>query len=394
MVPESWAVQKLGQWLVEHREKSVTQDQYVVLTSSRDGLIRQSDYYGEGRITKRDNIGFHVIPPDCFTYRSRSDDDLYFFNKNITGEYGIVSHFYPVFHFPDGDGDFFHYLMNYYRHRIGIYAVGSSQKVLSLKALRNVALPIPPLSEQKKIAEILSTWDKSIETSEKLLSNAEAQKRALMQQMLSGKRRLRGRASRWDKARLGDLGKWSGGGTPSKSNPVFWERGDVPWVSPKDMKSKKILDTEDHVTEAAVHQSAVSTYPSGSILIVTRSGILRREVPVAITMREVAVNQDIKALPPTPSISMEYLANVLWADNKRLLVECVKDGTTVESIDTSALMRFEILLPPLEEQIEIASMMSLLDEIIKAYEARVAMLRAEKRALMQQLLTGKRRVTV
>ncbi|MGO7483503.1 restriction endonuclease subunit S [Rhizobium leguminosarum] len=281
-------------------------------------------------------------------------------------------------------------------HRFWAYSYGLTDDRLRLyfNDFKRIPWDIPPLAEQKKIAEILITWDKAIETTEKLLANAEAQKRSLMQQLLTGKRRLKGFAGGWQEAPLGDLGSWSGGGTPSKSNAAFWGGGDIPWVSPKDMKAKRIFDTEDHITESAVCQSAVRIYPPGSILIVTRSGILRREVPVAIAMRKMAVNQDIKVLSPSPNISMEYVANVLWANNHRLLVECVKEGTTVESIDTPALMRFKVPIPPLEEQMEIAAMMSLLDKAICAHEARVAGLHTEKRALMQQLFTGKRRVTI
>jgi type I restriction enzyme, S subunit len=74
----------------------------------------------------------------------------------------------------------------------------------------------------------------------------------------------------WDWARLGELGKWTGGGTPSKTVESYWRNGTIPWVSPKDMKSRRIEQTEDRITEEAVHGSSTKFVESGSILIVMR----------------------------------------------------------------------------------------------------------------------------
>ena len=117
-------------------------------------------------------------------------------------------------------------------------------------------------------------------------------------------------ATPWRQVPLSELGGWSGGGTPSKSNPVFWEDGTIPWVSPKDMKVGRIADSEDHITELGLNNSATNLIPAGSVLVVTRSGILRHTLPVAVTAVPVSVNQDLKALTPGVNILSEYVA---WA---------------------------------------------------------------------------------
>lgn len=81
----------------------------------------------------------------------------------------------------------------------------------------------------------------------------------------------------WVEATLSELGVWRGGGTPSKQNPSFWTNGDIPWVSPKDMKQRYIADSEDHITSSAVENSATQTIPKQSVLIVTRSGSEARD---------------------------------------------------------------------------------------------------------------------
>jgi restriction endonuclease S subunit len=167
---------------------------------------------------------------------------------------------------------------------------------------------------------------------------------------------------------LRDLGNWSGGNTPSKANVAYWTDGTVPWVSPKDMKVDEITSSEDQITEAALTDRRVSLVPEGSVLFVTRSGILAHTFPVAITMLAVTINQDLKALTPKPGISPKYVAHAVRGASRRILKECSKHGTTVASVDTNALLDFEIPLVNLDEQhrivAEIEKQFSRLDEAV------------------------------
>ncbi len=153
----------------------------------------------------------------------------------------------------------------------------------------------------------------------------------------------------WMSLALGGLGDWFGGGTPSKSNAAFWG-GDLPWVSPKDMKRARIDDAQDKITRAAVQGSATSLIPAGAVLIVTRSGILRHSLPVAVNTREVAINQDLKALVVAPFAEPDFIAMQLKSCAQSILARCAKSGTTVDSVDFDLLKAFELVLPPLAEQ--------------------------------------------
>lgn len=154
----------------------------------------------------------------------------------------------------------------------------------------------------------------------------------------------------WKPTELGILGAWSGGGTPSKANRAFWTNGKIPWVSPKDMKSDRICSAEDSITGDAVANSSAKMIPAGSVLMVTRSGILAHTFPVAVTDCEVTVNQDLKTLTPKPGVDSDYVAWYLRGQNRQLLKACSKHGTTVASIDTDRLKKYPILLPPSNEQ--------------------------------------------
>lgn len=173
----------------------------------------------------------------------------------------------------------------------------------------------------------------------------------------------------WETWRLADTGVWSGGGTPSSSNDAYWD-GDVPWVSPKDMKVHRIATSQDKITQSAVVNSAAKLLPIGSVLFVTRSGILAHSLPVATTKVEVTVNQDLKAISPVEVIDTEYLAWALRASERRILNTCTKHGTTVHSVEMPALKELKVPVAPYPEQRRIvAKIEELFSELDKGIES-------------------------
>lgn len=178
-----WESKPLSKVLEEHKKKSTIENEFEVLTSSRNGLLKQTDYYGDGRLTERSNIGFHVIPTDYVTYRSRSDDRKFFFNINDLGETGVISHYYPVFRMKNGQNKFFVELTRHHSHVFGKYAVGTSQVVLSFKALCEIKFPLPCLEEQQKIAQFLQSIDKKIDAVADQVEQTKQFKKGLLQQM-------------------------------------------------------------------------------------------------------------------------------------------------------------------------------------------------------------------
>ncbi|WP_296640229.1 restriction endonuclease subunit S [Thiobacillus sp. 65-1402] len=148
----------------------------------------------------------------------------------------------------------------------------------------------------------------------------------------------------WPTERLDVLFDVFGGGTPSKAVPDYWQ-GDIPWVSPKDMKSDVIEDTEDHITNAAIANSATKLVEPGSILIVYRSGILAHTFPVAIAGRSLTLNQDLKALNSRREVSNEFLYGWL-VTGQSLALSCVKKGATVHNIDGPRFLSLQVPRPP------------------------------------------------
>ena len=168
-------------------------------------------------------------------------------------------------------------------------------------------------------------------------------------------------------ARLDSVCQIRHGGTPSKDVPEYW-RGSLPWASPKDMWVDLVENTQDHISEEAVRQSATNIAGEDSLLVVIRSGILARRFPVAMAATRLAYNQDIKALlPDRAAIDPWFLFYVLRATEQEVLAHGVKKGATVHSIKSGFLEALRVPLPPLPEQRRIAAgLRDRLAEVTKA----------------------------
>jgi len=152
----------------------------------------------------------------------------------------------------------------------------------------------------------------------------------------------------WAQVRLGDLGEIIGGATPSKRNPNFWH-GEIPWVSPKDMKTDQISDSQEHISVEAITNSPLRIIPSQSLLMVVRGMILAHSFPVAMTTAPVTINQDMKALVPPSDIS-QYLLLFLKARKATVtdLVDRSSHGTC--KLKSDKLWALPVELPPIREQ--------------------------------------------
>ena len=196
----------------------------------------------------------------------------------------------------------------------------------------------------------------------------------------------------WATAKFSNFGEWMGGGTPSKAVPSYWN-GPIPWVSPKDMKTKVIRSAIDGITEAAVENSAAKRVPAGSVLIVARSGILAHTLPIAVTAVEATLNQDMKALTLSGGISSDFIAWGLRAFEQAILNKCRKGGTTVHSIEMPSLVAFELPIPPTNEQRRIVekieAMFERIDKGIENLRGAKATLALYRQSLLKSAFEGK-----
>lgn len=165
---------------------------------------------------------------------------------------------------------------------------------------------------------------------------------------------------RWPMRPIGELATFHGGGTPSRSKAEFYD-GDVPWVTPKDMKRWRIRDSQVRLTAAGVAASPAKILPAGSVLVVVRSGVLKHSLPVGIADVPVSVNQDLKALVARPGVEARYLAHLVKASD-RVVLSWVR-ATTADNFPVEKLKELAIPLPPIEEQRRIADILDRADAL-------------------------------
>ncbi len=172
-----------------------------------------------------------------------------------------------------------------------------------------------------------------------------------------------------------------GGGTPAKSHPEYFT-GDIPWVSPKDMKSSVINDSIDHITEEAIAHSTTNLVPTNSVLMVIRSGILKHTLPVATNSVPVTINQDMKAFVPNATVTTAFLMHYFKAIESDVLSGV--RGVTADNIDFKAFQKRSIITPPIKLQEQFATFVEQTDKSKQSVQQSLEKLETLKKSLMQE----------
>ena len=178
--------------------------------------------------------------------------------------------------------------------------------------------------------------------------------------------RFAGFTDPWEQRKLENLASFGGGHTPSMADASNYVDGKILWVTSQDVKQHYIENTTTMISEKGA--ATLTLYPSDSIVIVARSGILRHTIPVAKLRKPATVNQDIKVIQTVDSCDSSWLLQYFIASNKTLLREYGKTGTTVESIDFAKMKSTALMVPYIEEQQAIGSFFSRLDNLITLHQ--------------------------
>jgi type I restriction enzyme S subunit len=280
---------------------------------------------------------------------------------------------------------------------------GSNYPAVTDKDILSQPIPLPPLPEQRQIAAILSTVDAAIAATAEVIAKTEDLKRGLMQDLLTKGIDEAGRVRSEETHAFCEkqgmrvpvewrVGKFSrvckkalNGGTPSTKIPEYWE-GTIPWITGADVVDQRIGEVRKYITAEAVENSATHVIPKGMLLLVTRTGVGK----VAIAPFDIAISQDLTGIITTDDASVEYLFWTFNRANGHFLN--MNQGTSINGIKRKDLMNFALPLPPLPEQHRIATILSTVDRDLAAERDHRARLQTLKKGLMQDLLTGRKRV--
>ena len=371
MVPSGWSYGRIDEFFVLQRGYDLTSKNRVegsIPVYSSSGLAY---YHNEAK----------VVAPGVVTGRKGSVGQVFLIEED----------FWPhdttlwVKDFKNNDPKFITYFLK--AQKLERFDEASSVPTLNRNNVHRVKTAFPPLDEQRGIVKVLSTWDKAISTTEKLIEMSKQQKKALMQQLLTGKKRLvnpeTGKTfeGRWEDTLLNQLAVITMGSSPKSE--AYNEIGEgLPLLQGNaDIKFRK--------SAPRIYTSQITKKCSvGDILLSVRAPV----GSVAKSLHDACIGRGIASIQAKKNIVKEFVYQWLLSFEPKWGM--FSQGSTFEAVNSNDIKTLQVSIPIFAEQQQIASVLTIADKEIEVLEAKLAHFKQEKKALMQQLLTGKRRVVV
>ncbi len=375
-VPEHWQVLPNRALFIETKERGHPAEPMLSVTIAR-GVIRQEELLADTSkkdSSNQDRSTYKLVRPGDITYnKMRAWQGA----LGVSTHKGIVSPAYIVQRprrMTSGCSDYYHHLLRTpaFAREAERWSYGITSDMWSLRPehFKLIYSCLPPPSEQAAIVRFLDYVDRRIRryirAKEKLIALLEEQKQAVIHQAVTGEIDVRtgqpypaykdsgvewlGEVpEHWGLSKLRHCAAVSGGMTPSMADRRFWD-GQIPWVTPKDLKSREISDSILRITNDALEETSIRLVEPPAVLLVVRGMILARKVPIARTTVPVTLNQDMKALVPNREISASFLAAFLECaqDALRSLVD--ESGHGTRRLPTKHWRGVVVALPPLKEQ--------------------------------------------
>jgi type I restriction enzyme S subunit len=240
------------------------------------------------------------------------------------------------------------------------YVARAKVKRLSSAGLAKLRIPVPPVEVQQEIVRVLDHFsvlaaDLATQLGAELQAR-QKQREFVVSQVIAG---IDARHET-----LRNLGNWRGGMTPSKSEPRYWESGTIPWLASMDVSESEGRAIRGRVTPVALAETSLRVVPTPSVVVVMRSNILRRRLPVGMTTVETTLNQDVKALTPRDGIDPEYVYQVLRATSEQIRAACVRADGSMAAVDSKAFFDWSIPIPPFQDQNRIATRLSAFEAVV------------------------------
>lgn len=390
--PVDWKYEKIGKYMVPYDEFSNDTKAYPLATSSRQGLMLQSEYYIDQRYEETTG-GFHVVPVGYVTYRHMSDDDIFRFNLNKIGQPVLVSPEYPVFTTTGGLNQdlLVAYLngMKEFQAFCSAQKKGSTRTRMYFRRLCKFTIPIPSITEQQKIAEILATCDRMIELKQSKIDELNKLKQVCLLEMFPQKgqtipkRRFPGFSAPWEQRKLGELALFN----PKDELPQTFEYVDLESVVGTEMLS--------HRTEVK------SSAPSRAQRLAHTGDLFYQTVRPYQKNNYLFEKLDNNYVFSTgyaqmrPYVDGYFLLSLVQSERfvKAVLDNCT--GTSYPAINANDLAEIEVVAPSDESEAQkIGTIFRSIDHLITLHQRELAEVGKYKKALMQLLLTGLVRVNV
>ena len=403
MVPDGWKYRKLEEVLdrvvdpVEVDTNSTYQE--IGIRSHGKGIFHKKIIRGGELGNKR----VFWIKPDCFIVNIVFAWEQAVARTTQEEDGKIASHRFPMYRPKNGAADI-DFLTYFFKTPHGKYLLelaspggAGRNKTLGQKEFGNVELLLPSGKEQKKIAHILSTWDKTIKTVEKLIENSKAQKKSLMQQLLTGKRRLPGFSETWREVQLKAIAKILISNVDKITSP---DEKPVRLCNYTDVYYNDYITNSISFMEATAKPREIEKFKllPGDVII-TKDSETPEDIAIPAVVSEalngVVCGYHLAIIRPQNRVANGvFLSKLLSAPAVRHYFFSLANGATRFGLTTDAIANAKLFVPELPEQQRIGEVLLSIDRGIENQAKQLDALKEQKKSLMQQLLTGKRRVKV
>jgi type I restriction enzyme S subunit len=381
LIPEDWNVYKISDIASVTTGSRNTQDRcpggkYPFYVRSQEiERINSYSFDTEGVITAGDGVGTGKV----YHY--------------VNGKFELHQRAYLIYAFNGISPKYFYkYFSQNFYERVSSMTAKSSVDSVRKEMITDMQIAVPQsLAEQQRIASALTSIDNLLSSLDKLIAKKRDIKQGAMQQLLTGKTRLKGFTEPWVKYKIDDLFDIGNGYTPSKANPAFWNNGTIPWFRMEDIRTNgRILrDSIQHVTPAAVKSSGL--FPAFSIILSTTATIGEHALLIADSLANQRFSFLIRKLNRCSDIDIWYFFYHCFILGDWCRANINDGGLMAVNINDLKNYTFEVP-STLKEQQAIASVLSSIDNEIAALEAKRKKYEAVKQGMMQQLLTGKIRL--
>ncbi len=390
VIPEDWKGKKLGECILQDPDYGINAPA-VNYNENLPVYLRITDITEDGKFSKKNlasvkninSINYFLGKGDLvFARTGASVGKTYLYNQNdgklVFAGFLIRVKVNPNILLPE----FFKYntQTRYYKNWIITNSTRTGQPGINGVEYKNLKIPLPPTrAEQTAIATALSDMDALIEGLEKLLVKKRNIKQGAMQELLKPK-------EGWVEMTLGDCANVIGGGTPSSFNSLFWN-GNINWFTPTEVgDSKYVYDSIRKITKEGYASSSAKILPIGTVLLTSRAGI----GDLGILMNEGCTNQGFQSLIARDNTDNEFLYYLMHTLKNQLLQNA--SGSTFLEISPGKLKQIETKIPKKHEQTRIAQILSDMDTEIEKLETQLSKYKMLKTGMMQELLTGKKRL--
>ena len=389
---EDWEQRKVGNLIEDYVERTTIQNQYPVLTSSQQqGIVLQEAYFADRQVTTNDNVGYFVLPKGYFTYRSRSDTDVFVFNRNDILDKGIISYYYPVFQTKYTCSDFLLRRLNHgIRKQLAMAAEGTGQKVLAHSKFKNMTVSVPKIGEQQKIGTFFRQLDRLITLHQRKRGRLENIKKAMLEKMFPKNGadvpeiRFAGFTEAWEQRKLGEVGTTFTGLSGKKASDFGHGKASLitymnvfsnPIANPNMIENVEVDSRQREVEVGDVFFTTSSETPEE----VGMSSVLKKKIGITY------LNSFCFGFRPSVKFDLDYLAFMLRSESVRKQIKLLAQGISRFNIAKTKMMYIDIQVPKIDEQIAIGKYFAQLDRLITLHQRKVTLLQNIKKACLEKM---------